>query len=120
MFNDQTTKNKIYNIQTGLPFVDTLAAGLIEKIKGTRVQLTDFIILLPTRRAVQNLREAFLRNSRKKPLLLPRLVPLGDLDEDEQEIMGWEESSWWNGSIVKPAIGDLERQLLLTKLVHSF
>ena len=44
-------------------------------------------VLLPTRRAARSLREAFLRltaeGAEPAPLLLPRLRPIGDLDDDE-------------------------------------
>nr|MCS5599936.1 hypothetical protein [Rhodospirillales bacterium] len=93
MLNIQSSKTNIYTIHAGLPFVDALANGLNNKIEKTNTQLSDFTILLPTRRAVKTLRDAFLRRSAGKPLLLPRLIPLGDLDTDEQAISGWEEPS---------------------------
>ena len=114
MLNIQSSKTNIYTIHAGLPFVDALADGLNNKIKKNNAQLSDFTILLPTRRAVETLRDAFLRKSAGKPLLLPRLVPLGDLDADEQAISGWEETILSDGVDIKPAISDLERTLLLT------
>ncbi|SVB60638.1 uncharacterized protein METZ01_LOCUS213492, partial [marine metagenome] len=120
MLNIQSSKTNIYTIHAGLPFVDALADGLNNKIEKTNAQLSDFTILLPTRRAVETLRNAFLRGSSGKPLLLPRLIPLGDLDTDEQAISGWEEPSLSAGVDIKPAISDLERTLLLTKLVQAF
>ncbi|HIM20140.1 MAG TPA: double-strand break repair protein AddB [Rhodospirillales bacterium] len=120
MLNIQSSKTNIYTIHAGLPFVDALADGLNNKIEKTNDQLWDFTILLPTRRAVKTLRDAFLRKSAGKPLLLPRLIPLGNLDTDEQAISGWEEPSLSAGVDIKPAISDLERTLLLTKLVQAF
>ncbi len=120
MLNIQSSKTNIYTIHAGLPFVDALADGLNNKIEKTNTQLSDFTILLPTRRAVKTLRDAFLRKSSGKPLLLPRLIPLGNLDTDEQAISGWEEPSLSAGVDIKPAISDLERTLLLTKLVQAF
>ena len=44
-------------------------------------------VLLPTQRAARSLREAFLRLTANGedavPLLLPRMRPIGDLDDDE-------------------------------------
>ena len=120
MLNNQNSKTNIYTIHAGLPFVDAFADGLNNKIQETNAQLSDFTILLPTRRAVETLRNAFLRGSAGKPLLLPRLIPLGDLDTDEQAISGWEETSLSDEFYIKPAISDLERTLLLTKLVQAF
>ena len=82
--------------------------------------LTDCTILLPTRRAVRSLREAFLRGSAGKPILLPRLIPLGDLDEDELVLSGWEDSSLLANGEIPPAISSLRRHLLLTQLVQAF
>ena len=61
-------------------------------------------IFLPTRRAVRSLREAFLRQSDGTALLLPRLLPLGDLDEDALAIAGWEEIPGTGAAAIPPAI----------------
>jgi len=44
--------------------------------------LARMVIFLPSRRAALSLRESFLRVSAGRPLLLPRIEPLGDADED--------------------------------------
>ena len=46
------------------------------------MSLSDYRILLPTRRAVRSLSEAFLGLSNGAQLL-PHMTPLGDVDEDE-------------------------------------
>ena len=121
---------RIYTIDPGLPFVDTLARGLIWRVNedhdGDPLALARVTVLLPTRRAVRSLREAFLRTSGGMPLLLPRMMPLGDLDEDELLFLG-EGAAGDAGSIgveggdaLPPVIGGLRRQLILTRLVMSF
>ena len=72
----------VYTIPAGVPFVDALAAGLHARVGGGPEALAQATVLLPTRRACRALREAFLRQSGGRPLLLPRLTPLGDVDED--------------------------------------
>ncbi|MDP6926255.1 MAG: hypothetical protein QGG84_04120, partial [Rhodospirillales bacterium] len=81
----------VYTIPAEMSFVDVLASGLMQQAADEPFELADFTVLLPTRRAVRSLREAFLRLSGGAPTLLPRMTPLGDLDEDELVIAGWEE-----------------------------
>jgi len=73
----------IFSIAAGQPFLDTLVAGLMARAGDDPLVLARQTILLPTRRAVRSLREAFLRAGAGRPLLLPRLVPVGDLDAEE-------------------------------------
>ncbi|NQV44264.1 MAG: hypothetical protein HQ501_05135, partial [Rhodospirillales bacterium] len=77
---------RIYTIAPHFPFVDTLAHGIIAQIAqtgGDPVALARYHILLPTRRSCRSLREAFLRLGEGRPTLLPRMTPIGDVDEDE-------------------------------------
>ena len=69
-------------------------------------------MLLPNRRACRNLRDAFLRLTDGAPLLLPRLQPVGDVDDDEFVLNADD-----GGFDLPPAIEPLPRQLLLTNLV---
>jgi ATP-dependent helicase/nuclease subunit B len=113
---------RVYTIPPELPFVDALASGLMDRATDSSFDLVDFTILLPTRRAVRSLREAFLRLSNGSPLLLPRMMPLGDLDEEELVIAGWQELPvGLDGAseIEFPdAISSLQRHLMLTKRIQ--
>ena len=107
----------LWSIPAGVPFVDALAAGVLAQA-GTfdPLALSRWTLLLPTRRACRSLRDAFLRQGGGRPLLLPRLVPLGDVDEDEIALESaalGEESRFGDA----PAIGRLRRQLLLTRTI---
>ncbi len=73
----------VFTIPAGVSFVDALARGLLERWGADPLALSEVHVLLPTRRACRSLREAFLRVSGGRPLLGPRLQPLGDLDEEE-------------------------------------
>ena len=77
-----------YTIPAELPFLDALVAGILPRAGDDPLALTRTTILLPTRRAVRSLTEAFLRASAGRALLLPRLVPVGDLDAEELAIIG--------------------------------
>jgi len=102
----------VYNIPAGLPFADVLAQGLLERYQAEPLQLAECLVLLPTRRACRTLKEAFLRQSDGKALLLPRMVPLGDLDAEELALT--------TGASIAPAISPRRRQLLLAQLVARF
>ena len=76
-------KESVFTIPPSFSFADTLANGLLEETKNNRHLLADYTILLPTRRACRTLREAFLKITDGKPLLLPKIQAIGDIDADE-------------------------------------
>ena len=111
---------KVYTIAPERPFLATLVDGLLGMAAGAPMRLARVIVLLPTRRAVRALREAFLRASPKglqpgAPLLLPRMRPIGDLDSDELSLA--DGTAVGDTLAVPPAIPELRRRLLLTQLV---
>src|SRR5438105_1033013 len=93
---------------------------------GDPLRLSRMTVLLPTRRAVRSLREAFLRLSGEggeagTPLLLPRLRPIGDLDADEIGLgLGLSEGGQDPSLAIPPAVPELRRRLLLTRLVLAW
>ncbi|MBM3557971.1 MAG: double-strand break repair protein AddB, partial [Alphaproteobacteria bacterium] len=103
---------RVVTIPANRSFVDVLAAGLLAKTEGDPGALAAHTILLPTRRAVRNLREAFLRASGGQPLLLPRMRPIGDVDEEELIL---EEEGI--GLDLPPAIDPLRRQVMLARMI---
>ncbi|MBF0248661.1 MAG: hypothetical protein HQL36_11425, partial [Alphaproteobacteria bacterium] len=62
---------KVFTIPPGEAFVDSLAAGILERVGDKPEDLARVRVLLPTRRACRALREAFLRHSAGRPMLLP-------------------------------------------------
>jgi ATP-dependent helicase/nuclease subunit B len=111
---------KVYTIAAERPFLRTLAAELLKISGSDPLQLPRATVLLPTRRAVRGLREAFLRITGEEgavgiPLLLPRMRPIGDLDADELALLDGVAEE--DGLSVAPAIPELRRRLLLTRLV---
>jgi ATP-dependent helicase/nuclease subunit B len=107
----------IYTVPVHLPFLDTLVAGLRAEIGDDPLALSRVTLLLPTRRACRALREAFLRASQGRPLLLPHMRPLGDLDDEELAIGPQDAASEAGGIDIPPALPELRRRLLLTRLV---
>ena len=107
---------RVFTIPADRPFLDTLVAGLMAA-SDDPLDLARQTILLPTRRAARALSEAFLRQSAGRALLLPRLVPVGDVDTDELALLAAEAQG---GFDIPPALPELQRQLLLTKLVLAW
>jgi len=73
-----------FTIPAHRSFVTDLAAGLYHALTPNGPEaLSDAIVLTPTRRAARALGEAFAAASGGRPLLLPQIRALGDLDEGE-------------------------------------
>ena len=106
----------VFTITTERRFADELARVVLAEYGGDPLSLADVLILLPTRRSVRALREAFLRAAGGKPTILPRMAPLGDVDDGEWEIASGE----GDALTLPPAIEPAERDALLTQLVAAF
>lgn len=104
----------LFDIPAHLPFLDTLAAGVLQRAAGDGPEaLAKTTILLPTRRSARALREAFLRAAGGRALLLPRMRALAGLsteDADELALPSLLE--------IPPAVDALRRQAVLTALVQ--
>ena len=116
---------KVFTIAAGLPFTDALAAGILESVARDPLRLAKVTVLVPTRRARRSLADAFLRQGGGRALLLPRMMALGDLDEDEILLTGGftpDDSGIDAGGgdlALPPALGGLRRQLMLARLVRG-
>ena len=106
----------IYTIGAERRFADELARVVLAEHRGDPLALADIRILVPTRRAVRSLRDAFLRTCGGRATLLPRLAPLGDLDDTEWEIATGDDSALE----LPPAIEPAERDAMLARLVAAF
>ncbi len=112
-----TAVPRIYTVPPGVAFVDALAGGLLARIGDDAAALADMRILLPTRRACRVLAEAFLRHAGGRPLLLPRISPVGDVDEDDLGLDIAPDDDIAVDPGVPPAISPVRRQLLLMRLI---
>ncbi len=109
---------KIHTIDAGQSFVDELARGLLDRYGTDPLLLSSVTVLLPNRRASRSLREAFLRLGDGRPILLPTMRAIGDIDDGEIEFLG--AGLGLDLSQVTPSISPLRRQILLTKLVEAW
>jgi ATP-dependent helicase/nuclease subunit B len=109
---------KIFSINAGSSFVDTLAKGILERFGTDPLILPTITVLLPNRRAVRSLREAFLRLFENKPVLLPSMRALGDVDDGEMELLG--AGYGIDPSSLLHPIPPVRRQVLLARLVQAW
>ncbi len=112
----------LFTIAPTRPFVDALAAGLIAEAEagpGGLESLADGLVLLPTRRACRALREAFLRASGGRALLLPRMQPIGDVDEEDLLLAASGDPAAAGAELLDlpPAIPPMRRRFLLARLI---
>jgi len=112
----EAVRASVVTIEAHLPFLDTLADRLAAMAGPDPLALSRMTVLLPTRRACRALAEAFLRAGNGRPLLLPRLRPVGDLDLDELAFLPDEADA--EGLDLPPAIPELDRLLLLAARVQ--
>ncbi len=86
-------------------FADVLASTLIQKSDNTIWGLSKIQMVLPTKRAVKTMREAFLRQSFGQTMMLPKMTALYDMETTDTSI--------------PDAISPLERQFLLMRLCQQ-
>ena len=106
----------VFSIGIDRRFADELARGVLAEQGDDPLALADMLILVPTRRSVRALREAFLRAANGKPTLLPRMAPLGDVDDGDWEIASGDGTAL----TLPPAIESAKREALLARLVALY
>jgi ATP-dependent helicase/nuclease subunit B len=107
-----SARANVYTIPSHRAFADALASGLLA---GGDVART--LLLLPNRRAQRTITEAFVRLS-GGGLLLPRMLPIGDVGEDEA--LGLFDEAMAAETDVPPAIGAFARRMLLMNSVADW
>jgi ATP-dependent helicase/nuclease subunit B len=107
----------VYTIAPGRAFLTDLADGLVAKFaKGDDpMALADATIFLPTRRAARALAEAITKALNRDAVVLPRIVTLGDVDEDE----GLIDPAADLGDL-PPEVPRLQREMILAERVAAF
>src|SRR5688572_183809 len=114
---------RVFSIPASTPFLPTLVGALrdgalIEGFpdSGDPLALARATLYLPTRRACRVARQVFL-DLAGSAAILPRIVPIGDIDEDE---LVFAQAATPGALDLPETIDDLERRLLLTKLVAAW
>jgi ATP-dependent helicase/nuclease subunit B len=102
-----------FAIEARRPFLEDLAAGVLDWLGDHPPEaLSDAVILLPNRRAARAFTGALTKLAGDRPVLLPQVRPLGDLEEDEPPFAPGE-----IGLDLPPAIAPLTRRFEMARMI---
>ncbi len=119
---------RVFSVPVSVPFLRCVIAALIDgrlvegfAARGNPARLAEATLYLPTQRAVRMAREVFLDELQADAAVLPRLIALGDIDEDE---LAFAEDTEAFGAAapldIPPRLGELDRRLTLANLVAAW
>jgi ATP-dependent helicase/nuclease subunit B len=105
-----------FSVSLSESFVVALAQHILAKSAENPQKTAKMLVLLPSRRACRSLREACLEASGGKPMLLPRMMPIGEIS-DEADF-----STFFDlmEDDTLPAIASKKRMALLMRLIRRF
>jgi ATP-dependent helicase/nuclease subunit B len=114
---------RVFSVPVSAPFLRTVISALVDgrlvdgfDARAQPERLASATLYLPTRRAGRMAREIFLDVLKTDAVLLPRIVALGDIDEDELAF-AQATSPGLAALETPPAIDGLQRRLLLAQLI---
>ena len=118
---------RVFSVPVSVPLLRTVIAALVDgrlvdgfEARNNPERLAQATLYLPTRRAGRLAREIFLDVLGTDAAILPRIVALGDIDEDE---LAFAEEGEYGGIApldIPPKLGELERRLTLAHLVAAW
>jgi len=118
---------RVFSVPVSAPFLRTVIGALVDgrliegfEARGQPERLAAATLYLPTRRAGRLAHSIFLDVLGKDAAILPRIIALGDIDEDE---LAFSEDSELGGAApldVPAKLGELERRLVLARLVAAW
>src|ERR1700737_3404487 len=119
---------RVFSVPLSAPLLRTVVAALIDgrlvagfEARAHPERLAEATLYLPTRRAGRMAREIFLNELKADAAVLPRIVALGDIDEDELAFA--EQAEQYGGAAPldnPPKLAELDRRLTLAKLVAAW
>ena len=116
----------IFTVPLGVPFLEALARAILQgdlPAQGGKppdvLSLPNISLLLPTRRAARAAREAFLAVSGARAIVMPRIRPISEGEDDLSLLASLAETSLTGIAALEalPAISGLDRTLILMQLV---
>src|ERR1700692_1961498 len=115
---------RVFSVPVSVPFLRAVIAALVDgrlvdgfEARAHPERLAQATLYLPTRRAGRMAHGIFLDVLGKDAAILPRIVAIGDIDEDQ---LAFSEDSEPGGIApldVPPKLGELERRLVLARLL---
>ena len=117
---------RVFSVPVSVPFLRTVIAALLDgrlvsgfEARAHPEKLAQATLYLPTRRAGRMAREIFLDELKTDAVMLPRMIALGDIDEDELAFA--EAASPGSAALeIPPAMEGLQRRLLLAQLIAAW
>jgi ATP-dependent helicase/nuclease subunit B len=114
----------LFTIPAGASFADTLARGLLQRYstQADPFALSKVLVLLPTRRSIRTLSEAFVRVAPNCVSVLPRIRALGDFDDELSifQVTDHEDLSAEFANGLPEPLPELSREIWLTKLIQHW
>ncbi|MDP1582465.1 MAG: double-strand break repair protein AddB [Bradyrhizobium sp.] len=118
---------RVFSVPVSAPFLRTVIAALVDgrlvdgfEARTDPAKLAQATLYLPTLRAGRMAREIFLDELKTDAVVLPRIVALGDIDEDELAFAEGDEAGGIAPLDIPPKLGELERRLVLARLVAAW
>jgi ATP-dependent helicase/nuclease subunit B len=118
---------RVFSVPVSVPLLRTVIAALVDgrlvdgfEARAHPENLAQATLYLPTRRAGRLAHGIFLDVLGADAAILPRIVALGDIDEDE---LAFADESEYGGTApldIPPKLGELERRLTLAHLVAAW
>src|ERR1700709_1483 len=115
---------RVFSVPVSAPFLRSVIAALVDgrlvdgfEPRAPPENLARATLYLPTRRAGRMAREIFLDELKTDAVLLPRIIALGDIDEDELAFA--EDAEPHGGAVtldIPPKLDESDRRLTLAKL----
>jgi ATP-dependent helicase/nuclease subunit B len=117
---------RVFSVPLSVPFLRSVIAALVDgrlvegfEARANPEQLAQATLYLPTRRAGRMAREIFLDELNTDAAVLPRIVALGDIDEDELAF-AQATTPGLAALEIPPAMDGLQRRLLLAQLIAAW
>ncbi|MGA2124734.1 MAG: double-strand break repair protein AddB [Xanthobacteraceae bacterium] len=116
---------RVFTIPASVPFLPRLIGAVLDgtlvagcSLAADPLALAAATIFLPTRRACRLARDVFLDALDADAALLPQILAIGDVDEDELAFADAAAGPTAEAALeLAPALGSLERKILLARLV---
>src|ERR1700736_5238651 len=119
---------RVFSVPVSVPFLRSVIAALVDgrlvpgfEARANPARLAEATLYLPTRRAMRVAREVFLDELNVDAAILPRIVALGDIDEDELAFADEADPLVSAAPLdLPPKLDELERRLTLARLVAAW
>ncbi|MGA7385058.1 MAG: double-strand break repair protein AddB, partial [Methylocella sp.] len=121
-------ENRVFTIAPGAPFLKTFVAALLDgrviegfSSRAGPLEMAEATIYVPTRRAARALADEFSRSVNRSSVLLPRILPLGALEETETGLLFDETGLAGTYEPGLPeAMGEIARRMRLAGLILTW